>query len=34
VQTGATTPMSVPDAPLFAKIKSWFGTQGETELTS
>ena len=34
VQKGATTPMSVPDTPLFAKIKGWFGTKGETELTS
>ena len=34
VQKGATTPMSVPDTPLFAKIKGWFGTKGETEPTS
>jgi len=34
VQAGATTPTSVPDTPLFAKIKSWFGTKGETETTS
>ena len=34
VQKRATTPMSIPDTPLFAKIKGWFGTKGETELTS
>jgi hypothetical protein len=34
VQAGATTPTSVPDTPLFSKIKSWFGTKDETELTS
>ena len=34
VQAGSTTPTSVPDTPLFSKIKSWFGTKGETEPTS
>jgi len=34
VQARATTPMSIPDTPLFSKIKSWFGTKGETEPTS
>jgi hypothetical protein len=27
VQARATTPTSVPDTPLFAKIKNWFGTK-------
>ncbi len=31
VQSRATTPTSVPDTPLFAKIKSWFGSKTETE---
>jgi hypothetical protein len=34
VQAGAPTPTSVPDTPVFAKIKSWFGIKGETETTS
>jgi hypothetical protein len=27
VQAGATIATSVPDTPLFAKIKKWFGTK-------
>jgi hypothetical protein len=27
VQASATIPTSVPDTPLFAKIKTWFGTK-------
>jgi hypothetical protein len=27
VQAGATIPTSAPDTPLFAKIKTWFGTK-------
>lgn len=27
VQAGATNPTSVPESPLFAKIKSWFGVK-------
>jgi hypothetical protein len=27
VQARATIPASVPDTPLFAKIKTWFGTK-------
>ncbi len=34
VQAGSTTPTSVPDTPLFSKIKSWFGSKVETEPTS
>ena len=34
VQARATTPMSVPDTPLFAKIKSWFEAKSETEPAS
>jgi hypothetical protein len=31
VQRDATTPTSVPDTPLFAKVKNWFGLTKETE---
>ena len=27
VQARATIPTSVPDTPLFVKIKTWFGTK-------
>jgi hypothetical protein len=27
VQARASTPVSVPDTPLFGKIKIWFGTE-------
>ncbi len=31
VQARATTPTSVPDTPLFAKVKSWFSAKAEGE---
>jgi hypothetical protein len=31
VQTGAPTLNSVPDSPVFAKIKSWFERKTQTE---
>jgi hypothetical protein len=31
IQTGAPTPSSVPDSPVFAKIKSWFERKTLTE---
>ena len=34
VQASATTPTSVPDTPLFAKIKGWFEAKGEMEPAS
>ncbi len=34
VQAKATTPPSVSDMPLFAKIKNWLGANGETEAAS
>jgi hypothetical protein len=34
VRARATTPTSLPDTPLFAKIKSWFLAKGELEHTS
>ncbi len=34
VQARATTATSVPDTPLFAKIRSWFWSRTETEPTS
>jgi hypothetical protein len=34
VRAKATTPTSLPDTPLFAKIKSWFLSKGELETTS
>jgi hypothetical protein len=34
VQAGATTSTSVPDTPLFAKIKNWFSTKEVTESAS
>jgi hypothetical protein len=34
VRARATTPTSLPDTPLFAKIKSWFLSKGELEHTS
>ena len=33
VRAKATTPTSIPDTPLFAKIKSWFASEPETEPT-
>jgi hypothetical protein len=34
VQARATSPTSIPDTPLFAKIKSWFQAKAKTEPTS
>ncbi len=34
VQEKATTPLSAPEIPFFAKLKSWFGTKGEIEPAS
>ena len=31
IQTGARSPTSVPDSPMFAKIKSWFERKTETD---
>ena len=31
VRAKATTPTSIPDTPLFAKIKSWFVAKGQVE---
>ena len=31
VQRAATTPTSIPDTPMFAKIKSWFGVSKEAQ---
>ncbi len=33
VQAQATTPTSIPDTPLLAKIQSWFWSRAETETT-
>jgi hypothetical protein len=33
VRAGASTPTSIPDMPVFAKIKSWFASKGEVEPT-
>jgi hypothetical protein len=33
VRAEATTPTSIPDMPVFAKIKSWFASKGEVEPT-
>ena len=34
VRAKATAPTSIPDTPLFAKIKSWFGVKEELEPTN
>jgi hypothetical protein len=34
VRARAVTPTSIPDTPLFAKIKSWFVTKGQVEPTA
>jgi hypothetical protein len=34
VRATASTPTSIPDMPVFAKIKSWFASKGEVEPTT
>ena len=34
VRERASTPTSIPDSPVFAKIKSWLGSKGQVEPTS